>query len=248
MFKSDESNHNMEFASVGVEVNSQVGITYSESNNKITILNAIFSNVVYLSIYTLVGSVIDEPADSILNWVTIMVSVIFAVLFFYILKKLSHFSFEIFKNITPKNITLTFGCAVLSFFINYALNLLVLQNIFKSIYDILVARHRYFLTFHSFLIACLLTPIGEELLFRGYILKGLQNKHGTVVALLISTVLFAVSHVNIVSVIHAFIMGIVFGSLYIKRGSVFSCMLAHVIYNCMAMYIMNYYPYNLPFF
>lgn len=248
MFKSDESNINMEFSSTGAEVNYQISIAHSESDNKISILNAIFSNVVYLSIYRLAGSVINEPAGSILNWVTIMVSVIFVVLFFYVLKKLSHFSFEIFENITLKNFMLAFGCAVLLFSINYAVNLLVIKNVFKSLYDILVARHQYFLTFHSFLIACLLAPIGEELLFRGYILKGLRNKHGTVVALLISTILFAISHVNIVSATNAFIMGIVFGLLYIKRGPVFSCMLAHVIYNCMAVYVMNYYPYHLRLF
>lgn len=147
--------------------NSQGGILLSENNNQISILNAIFSNVVYLSIYTLAGSVIDEPANSILNWITIMISVIFAVLFFYVLKKLSHFSFEIFENITLKNIILAFGCTLLVFSINYVVNLLVLKNIFKSLYDALAVRHRYFLTPHSFLIVCFLAPIGEELLFRG---------------------------------------------------------------------------------
>nr|WP_312577207.1 type II CAAX endopeptidase family protein [Sedimentibacter sp.] len=228
--------------------NPQSGIPIPENNNQISILNAIFSNAIYISIYALVGSVIDEPAGDILNWITIMFYVVFAMLFFYALKNLSHFSFEIFENIMLKNIVIAFFCSILVFSVNYAVNLLVLKNIFESLYDILVDSHRYFLTVHSFFIVCFLAPIGEELLFRGYILKGLWNKHGTVAALLISTVLFAVSHVNIVSATNAFIMGIVFGLLYIKRGSVFSCMLAHIIYNCMAVYIMNYYPYNFPFF
>lgn len=249
MNKYDKCDMSVKSAPVDVmDDNPQSGITISKSNNQIGILNAIFSNVVYISIYTLLGSVMNEPEGDILNWVTIMVSVIFAVLFFYTLKKMSHFSFEIFENITLKNITLAFGCAVLVSSINYTVNLLVLKNVFKSLYDVLVTRHQYFVTFHSLLIVCLLAPIGEELLFREYILKGLRNKHGTVVALLISTVLFAVSHGNIVSVIHAFIMGIVLGLLYIKRGSVLSCMFANMIYNCISMYVMNYYPYHLPFF
>lgn len=226
--------------------NSQSGIPIFENNNQISILNAILSCVMYFFICTLVISEVgNAPADSLIHWGYLAVYLIFVTLFFYVLKILSPFSFEIFKNITLKNIALAIFCEVLVYFVNYNMNITILQNMFKSSYDILIVGFQSLMPLPVLIYACILGPIIEELLFRGYILKGLRNKYGMTVALLVSSVIFAVFHLNIVQILNAFIMGIIFGLLYIKTGSVFSCMLAHILNNSIAMYVMNYYP---PFF
>lgn len=77
---------------------------------------------------------------------------------------------------------------------------------------------------------------------RGVVLGGLKNSYGTVTALLISAMLFACLHFNMVQTLSAFVCGIVLGLLYIKTSSIFCCMIAHGGYNLIS-YIMMVYLY-----
>ncbi|HBD64171.1 MAG TPA: hypothetical protein DC038_07010 [Clostridiales bacterium] len=225
--------------------NSKNGITISKSSNQIGISNAILSFIMYFSISTLAGSAVgSESADNIIHWGYLAAYLIFAVLFFYILKILSSFYFGIYENITLKNIVFAIVCAILVYLINYSLNLLVWQKIFIASYDILIVDFKSLIPLPILIYGCILGPIGEELVCRGYMLKGLRNKYSTTLALLLSSLVFAVIHLNIVQIMNALFMGIVFGLLYIKTGSIFSCILAHILNNSIAMFVMNYYPHN----
>ena len=94
----------------------------------------------------------------------------------------------------------------------------------------------------SLIQVCILAPIIEEILMRGVVLGGLRNSYGTVTALLISAMLFACLHFNMVQTLSAFVCGIVLGLLYIKTSSIFCCMIAHGGYNLIS-YIMMVYLY-----
>lgn len=74
-------------------------------------------------------------------------------------------------------------------------------------------------------------PITEELLLRGYLLVGLSNSYGIVIGLLVSTLVFAIIHFNIVQIISATISGLVLSLLYIYTGSIIACMITHSFYN-----------------
>ena len=92
----------------------------------------------------------------------------------------------------------------------------------------------------SLIQVCVLTPVMEEILMRGVVLGGLKNSYGTVAALLISAVLFACLHFNMVQTLSAFVCGIVLGLLYIRTNSVFCCMIAHSGYNLISYVVMIY--------
>jgi len=77
----------------------------------------------------------------------------------------------------------------------------------------------------------ILAPIGEELLFRGYLMRILGARYGALGALLATSALFAAVHLNPASVIALFGLGLVFGLLRIWSGSIFPSMLAHAIQN-----------------
>lgn len=94
----------------------------------------------------------------------------------------------------------------------------------------------------SLIQVCVLAPIVEEILMRGVVLGGLKKSYGCVTALLISAILFAFLHFNMVQTLSAFICGIVLGLLYIKKDSIFCCMLAHCGYN-LTSYIVMIYPH-----
>ncbi|HEY0840017.1 MAG TPA: CPBP family intramembrane glutamic endopeptidase, partial [Vulgatibacter sp.] len=77
----------------------------------------------------------------------------------------------------------------------------------------------------------ILAPIGEELLFRGYLMRVLGARYGAIGAVFATAALFALVHLNPASVIALFALGVVFGFLRIWSGSIFPSMLAHAIQN-----------------
>ncbi len=75
-----------------------------------------------------------------------------------------------------------------------------------------------------------LTPIGEELLFRGVITNFLQ-RWGPWVAIIVGAVIFALWHgINLVFP-SALVAGLCFGWLFVRSGSIWPGMLMHIIYN-----------------
>lgn len=94
----------------------------------------------------------------------------------------------------------------------------------------------------GFLQVCIIAPFVEEILMRGFVLGGLRGTYGALTALLISSVLFALLHFNMVQTLSAFVCGILLGLLYLKTSSLLCCMIAHCGYN-MISYAAMLHPY-----
>lgn len=77
-------------------------------------------------------------------------------------------------------------------------------------------------------------PFFEEWLCRGIVLRGLLKKTGPTLAILISALFFAAIHMNIWQGVPAFFMGVLFGYVYYKTGSLKLTMLMHFANNTMA--------------
>lgn len=71
----------------------------------------------------------------------------------------------------------------------------------------------------------------EELLFRGILLSGLARSFGKTRGVLYSALLFAAMHMSIVKLVPTLLLGILFGYLVIKTGSILSSMVAHLVNN-----------------
>jgi sodium transport system permease protein len=82
----------------------------------------------------------------------------------------------------------------------------------------------------SLLLIAVLPGICEEMLFRGYVIRGFE-KSGTWKAILISGVLFGLFHLDFFRLLPAALMGIWLGYLLIKTRSIFITMLAHILHN-----------------
>lgn len=211
-------------------------------NHHISIGNAIFSAFMYLAliISAPVVQAVSVGGDNGAAWKYIIVFLVSMILFFLVLIRITNFSIGIFENITIKGIASAIGCAVLGYLINASMNMLVLEQLFKVSYDSLQFSQQVIRSVPAMLYVCLLGPITEELLTRGYVLGGLRNRYGTVIPILISSALFTVLHLNIVQGINGFVMGVILGVLYVRTGSIFSCMLAHIINNSVAMVVISY--------
>ena len=103
----------------------------------------------------------------------------------------------------------------------------------------------------NFLCVSIFAPFFEEWLCRGMVLRGLlnyehKNKAGETVrglkpvwAIIISAAFFALIHFNSWQGIAAFAMGLVFGYVYYRTGSVWLTMLMHFTNNTFALILSN---------
>jgi membrane protease YdiL (CAAX protease family) len=77
-------------------------------------------------------------------------------------------------------------------------------------------------------------PVLEEILFRGLIFESCRERFGSGVAVLVSALLFGLVHGVPVQIINAFVVGLIFGYVYLRTGSLLSVILLHVVNNGIA--------------
>ena len=81
----------------------------------------------------------------------------------------------------------------------------------------------------------IVTPIAEELMFRGYILDSIRRIHGDWPAIIGSAILFGLVHINPFLVGQAFIGGVIYGWIRIRTGSLLPSITCHMMWNIMAL-------------
>jgi sodium transport system permease protein len=82
-----------------------------------------------------------------------------------------------------------------------------------------------------FLVYAFMASFCEELAFRGFILTGLRRRFHAWTAILISSFLFALYHMNVFQALPAFVLGVVLGILTVRSGSILPSMLLHFLNN-----------------
>ncbi len=90
----------------------------------------------------------------------------------------------------------------------------------------------------------IIAPIYEEVIFRGIMLKGMASKMNPILAIIISSLFFAILHMNIPQGINAFLLGIVIGSIYLNTGSIYLSIFAHFVNNSVGITISGLYGIN----
>jgi len=82
----------------------------------------------------------------------------------------------------------------------------------------------------------LLAPIGEELLFRGFLQKYLETAWGDITkAILLSSLFFAAIHFNPYWLIQIYLLGVLLGYIAWQTQSVISSIIFHVIINASSL-------------
>lgn len=83
----------------------------------------------------------------------------------------------------------------------------------------------------------LLAPMVEEYIFRRMCFAPLRNYTGFINAALISSILFALFHCNIVQGIYAFFLALILSYLYELGNNIFLCIIAHLLANFSTMFL-----------
>ena len=86
----------------------------------------------------------------------------------------------------------------------------------------------------------ILVPVVEELVFRGLMYKRLRYGLPFVPAALYGAFAFAIFHGNLVQMIYAFVLGMLFSYMYEKYGSLKAPIFAHVMMNLVSVFATEY--------
>lgn len=102
--------------------------------------------------------------------------------------------------------------------------------------------------FVAFFEIVFIAPIFEELFMRGIILEQLSRRYEPIISITVSALLFAIMHLNLTQGVNAFLLGIIFGLVYLKTRNLIITILLHGLHNLFC-YIVSYFPelYNMDF-
>ena len=87
----------------------------------------------------------------------------------------------------------------------------------------------------SVIALAVITPVAEEIFFRGFVLSGLSGSWGFGPALVVSSALFAGLHPEPGIIIPVFVTALLLGGLYRYTGSVRPCIAVHAAQNLLAL-------------
>jgi membrane protease YdiL (CAAX protease family) len=123
------------------------------------------------------------------------------------------------------------------FFVTFA-NITKIYEIFPSMLanDTLITGQNPILVF---IMISIITPICEELFFRGMLFKRLRGMMSFVPAAIISALFFGLAHVSPPQIIYTGILGFLFAYVYEKYGSILVPMFCHFALNTV-IFITNY--------
>lgn len=95
-----------------------------------------------------------------------------------------------------------------------------------------------------FFVGAILAPFVEEVFFRGFLFQGFRQRYGWITASLLSSAIFAVAHLDLVTLIPTFILGNVLAFVYHRSNSLWPGMILHFLVNafglCGAYFATNY--------
>jgi glutamate-5-semialdehyde dehydrogenase len=93
-------------------------------------------------------------------------------------------------------------------------------------------------------LAVVIAPLTEELVFRGLILRGLLGRWRPAMAILASAFLFALTHFNPAQAPVALMLGALLGWIYVRTRSLGLCMIGHALNNA-ATYAVELFPFEV---
>ena len=102
--------------------------------------------------------------------------------------------------------------------------------------DVMLKFREAPLTLTLFVVS-VLPGVCEELLFRGFLLQGMRKKMADIPAIILVGVLFGLFHLDFYRFLPVSLLGILFGCIVVKTGSIFPAMLAHGVNNAITIFL-----------
>ncbi|KAK9075508.1 hypothetical protein SSX86_003832 [Deinandra increscens subsp. villosa] len=89
----------------------------------------------------------------------------------------------------------------------------------------------------STLVYCLVTPLLEETVYRGFLLTCLASRMKWETAVMVSSIVFSATHLSVDNFLQLFVIGVVLGCSYCWSGTLISPFVIHSLYNALILVI-----------
>lgn len=93
------------------------------------------------------------------------------------------------------------------------------------------------------LAAAVVVPICEETFFRGYVVTATRRRYGRITAIVLSSILFALAHLNLAAFLPLLAVGVIFAVVYLQTRSLVPTMIAHAMINGLALIALYFGPH-----
>ena len=149
------------------------------------------------------------------------------------------------KNTLFSSICLAIGLTVLSDELDRIIQIVISQPDYIQDLNIALKPESTLGFILLFFAIVIIAPVGEELLFRGFLQQFLEfHWKDTTRAILVTSLFFAIIHLNSYWLIQIYILGIFLGYLCWRTGSVIPSLILHAFNNCTAL-IFSFTDLNL---
>lgn len=141
------------------------------------------------------------------------------------------------SKISLLHIGVCIACGIgLNMAINGLLSITQIVNLFPEYKKVIssIVNHQFYITL---LCVGILIPICEEILYRGILLNKLRDGYSVFVTIIIQSILFGISHMNVIQGMYAFVLGVFFGYIVIWTGSLLSSIIMHIVINSISVII-----------
>ncbi len=118
-----------------------------------------------------------------------------------------------------------------AFLCNFVLQLFGFQPTLQDVAFIISDETSPWMRAYFVLLAVVIAPVFEELLFRGMLLPALARRYGAATATLVISVVFASIHGHVPSLVPLFILSLSLCLAYIGTGSLVSSIIMHAVFN-----------------
>ncbi|MBQ3567185.1 MAG: CPBP family intramembrane metalloprotease [Oscillospiraceae bacterium] len=199
--------------------------------------------------YTQTSSI--APAITLLTYLTVNLTVFFFGI------KIAGFKFRSLFRTSELTMRKTLQYVFIALFMHYIIGILInIVQMLMSGTDVmgtstsLTSYYSPKYAILSMMYACIVSPVTEELLYRGFVMKcfsRVSQRFG----ILISAFFFGLSHGNIAQFMLAFAVGIFMGYIDIKHNSVLPSIIVHIVINMVATgstLVQNYFMDNITIF
>lgn len=131
-----------------------------------------------------------------------------------------------------QSIVFSFGCSII---------IEPLLNLFPESMSSYSEMSMRFTDVYSIITVVLFAPFLEEVIFRGILLSDIKRSHSTMVAVIISSAVFGIVHLNLIQGFSAVLSGLVFAYVYLATKSLWSAILLHALNNGCSIVMINMY-------
>jgi len=209
--------------------------------------------VAVLFVLSYFGFIVNEWLSSLLIQIVVMAAIPMLMYTLLISKNIKTTAKDIgFKKISAKTILIVILLGIALYILNsyiasFFSTILYLFGYEKLPIQITQTPINSSTIFKEFLLTAILPGICEEILHRGIMLNCAKKVHNTRYCLIISSLLFGLTHLNIAQFFYAAILGYLMGYVNLITDSIYPSIIIHFINNFLSVYFSYGTALNWPF-